>query len=302
MSGLVTVVDMAYPVPVSKLPSAARAVCGYLGEPDTTPHVWTLGEVAAVRKTGREWWPIVVAPLRAIGADDGKAAANYALDRLHLYGVDVSQPVFYDVEHTTFAHDPAGARAAMAAWRSVLKAYGWHHPWVYSSSNTGAEWLARWVDSAPTHLPAGVMGQQWSGGAHGRDFDRSVFRPEILAAAPGNPAPDDPPPVHHQSHYTVRAGDTLTGIATAHHTTWQALYAANRAVIGPDPDKIMPGQVLTVTDRVDHAYTVRSGDSLSSIAAKFGTSWQTIYAANRTLIGPDPDRILPGQRLVWGQR
>ncbi|GHA59576.1 hypothetical protein GCM10010372_69080 [Streptomyces tauricus] len=46
--------------------------------------------------------------------------------------------------------------------------------------------------------------------------------------------------------YTVRSGDTLSGIAARHGTTWQRLYAANRAVIGGDPDVIVPGQRLKV--------------------------------------------------------
>jgi len=44
--------------------------------------------------------------------------------------------------------------------------------------------------------------------------------------------------------YTVREGDTLSRIAARHGTTWQRLYAANKAVIGPDPDVIVPGQQL----------------------------------------------------------
>lgn len=44
--------------------------------------------------------------------------------------------------------------------------------------------------------------------------------------------------------YTVRAGDTLSTVAAGHGTTWQRLYAANKAVIGQDPDLIMPGQRL----------------------------------------------------------
>ncbi|GAA2508577.1 transglycosylase family protein [Streptomyces longisporus] len=44
--------------------------------------------------------------------------------------------------------------------------------------------------------------------------------------------------------YTVREGDTLSKIAARHGTTWQRLYAANKAVIGSDPDLIMPGQQL----------------------------------------------------------
>jgi nucleoid-associated protein YgaU len=44
--------------------------------------------------------------------------------------------------------------------------------------------------------------------------------------------------------YTVREGDTLSKIAARHGTTWQRLYAANKAVIGGDPDLIVPGQQL----------------------------------------------------------
>ncbi|MGW1560141.1 LysM peptidoglycan-binding domain-containing protein [Streptomyces sp. NPDC002144] len=44
--------------------------------------------------------------------------------------------------------------------------------------------------------------------------------------------------------YTVREGDTLSMIAARHGTTWQRLYAANKAVIGGDPNLIVPGQQL----------------------------------------------------------
>jgi LysM repeat protein len=53
------------------------------------------------------------------------------------------------------------------------------------------------------------------------------------------------------TRYTVAAGDTLSGIAAglAVRGGWAALYAANRRVIGPDPDLIRPGTVLTVPGR-----------------------------------------------------
>ncbi|MDT0567520.1 transglycosylase family protein [Streptomyces sp. DSM 3412] len=44
-------------------------------------------------------------------------------------------------------------------------------------------------------------------------------------------------------------------------------------------------------------YTVRQGDSLSGIAARHGTTWRQVYAANKDVIGGDPDLIVPGQRL-----
>jgi hypothetical protein len=75
------------------------------------------------------------------------------------------------------------------------------------------------------------------------------------AAAPvtsAAPAPAKPPkaPARSTEHadrgssrgdYTVRQGDTLSGVAARHGTTWQRLYAANKAAIGADPDVIVPG-------------------------------------------------------------
>ncbi|GAA3307341.1 LysM peptidoglycan-binding domain-containing protein [Streptomyces cinereospinus] len=44
--------------------------------------------------------------------------------------------------------------------------------------------------------------------------------------------------------------------------------------------------------------TVRPGDTLSGIAARNGTTWQRLHAANRDVVGGDPDVLVPGQRLV----
>ncbi len=52
----------------------------------------------------------------------------------------------------------------------------------------------------------------------------------------------------------------------------------------------------TVTGHGD--YTVVAGDTLSSIAAAHGTSWERLYQANKQVIGGDPNLILPGQRLT----
>ncbi|WP_030247843.1 MULTISPECIES: transglycosylase family protein [unclassified Streptomyces] len=46
--------------------------------------------------------------------------------------------------------------------------------------------------------------------------------------------------------YTVREGDTLSGIAARHGTTWQRIHTANKAVIGDDPDMIVPGLRLAL--------------------------------------------------------
>jgi LysM repeat protein len=105
------------------------------------------------------------------------------------------------------------------------------------------------------------------------------------------------------ARYVVRPGDTLSGIAAALDVRggWQALYETNRPVIGADPDVIQPGTVLVIPSPVTPArYTVQAGDSLSGIAAGLGlrSGWQALYAANRRVIGPNPDVIHPGTVLV----
>ena len=63
------------------------------------------------------------------------------------------------------------------------------------------------------------------------------------AAAPA-PAPAPAPANSGGQLYTVRPGDTLFRIAAAAGTDWQAVYAANAAVIGTNPGLIYPGQKL----------------------------------------------------------
>jgi LysM repeat protein len=110
-------------------------------------------------------------------------------------------------------------------------------------------------------------------------------------------------PVATAATWAVRPGDTLSAVASALAVPggWQALYAANRRVIGPDPDVIRPGTVLTLPGKEKPArYTVAPGDTLSGIAAALALTggWQALYAANRRVIGPDPDVIRPGTILV----
>jgi nucleoid-associated protein YgaU len=53
--------------------------------------------------------------------------------------------------------------------------------------------------------------------------------------------------------YTVRSGDTLSHIAKQFYgkaSEWNTIYAANRDQLD-DPDRIKPGQVLTIPARDD---------------------------------------------------
>jgi LysM repeat protein len=105
------------------------------------------------------------------------------------------------------------------------------------------------------------------------------------------------------ARYVVQPGDTLSGIAArfAVRGGWPALYAANRPRIGSDPNVIHPGTVLVLPGQKEPVrYTVAVGDTLSGIAAALAVrgGWPALYAANREIVGPDPNAIRPGTVLA----
>lgn len=118
----------------------------------------------------------------------------------------------------------------------------------------------------------------------------------------------------------VQPGETLAKIAQRHCTTWQAIFNANQAAIGPNPNIVAAGTVLIVPanclpgssggfDRgpSTHArgtinngiYTVVWGDTLFSIAHRFGVPVNALRAANgmpanQTRINAGTQLIIPG--------
>jgi LysM repeat protein len=125
----------------------------------------------------------------------------------------------------------------------------------------------------------------------------------ITLASPAGAAATGATAARAAARYVVQPGDTLSGIAARLDVRggWPALYAANRAVIGPDPDLIDPGAVLVLPGRSALTrYTVAAGDTLSGIAAGLAVpgGWPALYAANRRVIGPDPGLIRPGTVLA----
>lgn len=68
------------------------------------------------------------------------------------------------------------------------------------------------------------------------------------------------------SGYTVSAGDTLSKIAQQYGLTAQELYNVNSGVIGPDPNLIRPGQVLSVPTKIPASTTMQPTDLPSQTA------------------------------------
>lgn len=99
--------------------------------------------------------------------------------------------------------------------------------------------------------------------------------------------------------YTVVPGDTLSGIASRYGTTYQKIAADNGIA---NPNLIYPGQTLKIypngggnSGGSETTYVVQPGDTLSGIAAKYGTTWQKLAADNNIA---NPNLIYPNQVLV----
>lgn len=105
--------------------------------------------------------------------------------------------------------------------------------------------------------------------------------------------------------YTVKAGDTLSAIASRYSTSSSTLASLNSL---SNPNLIYVGQVLKVSSNASTSsstsssanstvttaasYTVKSGDTLSAIAAKYGTTYQALASANSI---SNPNDIYVGQ-------
>ena len=154
--------------------------------------------------------------------------------------------------------------------------------------------------------------------------------------------------------YTIRSGDTLSGIADRFGITLDELLAANpdvdptglhdgdvislpetvtsvptsgppetpgAATSTPEPEEpvvedtpveeevlptdtpepappvstVLPAEITPTAQSLGRTYTVEPGDSMASIAARFGYTVESLIAANP---GVDPDNLQPGQTII----
>jgi LysM repeat protein len=104
-------------------------------------------------------------------------------------------------------------------------------------------------------------------------------------------------PVPQQVEYTVQLGDTLTSIAANFGTTADAIMAlnglSNANLISAGQVLLIPGQSSSIVGA--NEYVVVAGDTLYSIAQRFGTTVAAIQRANGIV---NPALIRAGQKLT----
>ncbi|NPV52221.1 MAG: LysM peptidoglycan-binding domain-containing protein [Firmicutes bacterium] len=98
-------------------------------------------------------------------------------------------------------------------------------------------------------------------------------------------------------NYTIKGGEPGDIYYEVSLRTWRdvkvrtAAQPAEKRESRPRPD----------TKPVPKVYITKEGDSLYKIAKlqlNDGNRWRDIYSANRKVIGPDPNRLQPGTKLV----
>ena len=134
----------------------------------------------------------------------------------------------------------------------------------------------------------------------------NVIRVGQVLKIPGTqPAPPKPPttPPPATTNYTVKSGDTLYSIATRYKTTVAALAKANNIT---NTNVLRVGQVLKIPGKQTtpaptpppaqvKTYTVKSGDTLYSIAKRHNTTVSRLVQANKL---SNPNALIVGQKLT----
>jgi glycoside hydrolase-like protein/LysM domain-containing protein len=211
------------------------------------------------------------------GEQDGAEACQLAAQ----FGfAAVGTPVCLDLEGRTFDAAPAASLDYAGGWCHAVRSHRFRAG-VYSNpraliplheraSRPDWVWVASWIkhtadSGADPHKASGVTDDLWPGAGQrawqyagtfgdgtcslrGLSVDIDVADSSVLVSSGATVTGPTQDPGHHPvpHTYTVRPGDTLSGIAAKFHTPggWEAIFRLNRGVIGPNPDLLSPGQVL----------------------------------------------------------
>lgn len=271
---------------------------------------------------GVYWFCYAISPETAVQEADGciKTLSSYRLD----------YPVCYDIEQSTVTYAAENgvfltatlATQIVQAFCNRVEELG-YYAMFYSNRNflntyfpadlseRYALWYA-YYNSQFDGTNCGIWQYTSEGSVPGItgnvDLDTSfVDYPSVIrstglnhldgsAPSPGtDPAPAPNPSPTNYVTYVIQPGDTLSEIAVRFGTTYQALAALNNI---STPNLIYAGQTLKVPEDTASGtaryYTVRSGDTLSEIAARFGTTVNALVSLNKITT---PNLIYAGTTL-----
>lgn len=131
------------------------------------------------------------------------------------------------------------------------------------------------------------------------DYSNDSLRPNIVfALQERTPKAAPPEPSRSQiSYYTVKAGDTVLGIAQRFGLQPETLMWAN-AFIEQNPDRLRIGDQLRILPVDGVLHVVKRGDTLSGIASTYKTDMQAIVAFAGNNIKSVNDPLPIGKEII----
>jgi len=283
--------------------------------------------------------------------DDANAQAQLFLRTVKLENGDL--PAFLDLEETFNNNQPnANFISRAETWLKIVEQATGRKPLIYSRASFLTErvsingrapawaknysvWIANYLfnyveGSQPVEAPGWQPWVFWQytnkGDAQGiyndlgqkpSEIDLDWFRGSLQDLYQFVGAQQPTPPV--PTKYVVKAGDTLSSIASQNGVTLDDLLAANPSLIQPGIELVVPAStpvtptpVIPVTPPAPVTppvtpsapepapsdpirYTIQPGDNLTRIAAKYGISVDALAAANNI---SNPNLIQVGQQLI----
>lgn len=264
----------------------------------------------------------------ALNADAAKKEANTFLNVLK--GKQFEYPVYLDMEDADgwkkkHGYNFDNSKAISEAFCSIVEGAG-YYTGIYASKSwfdtylKGLDrynkWIAHWSNVSYEDKSGVGMHQYtsklklngYSGNLDGdyahTDFPTIIKNSGLNGYGKGTettkPVKPSKPQTSSETIYIVKKGDTLSGIASRYGTTYQVLASyngiSNPNLIGVGQTiKIPNGTMSHITNTSSRTYIVKSGDTLSSIAKKYGTTYQKIAKDNNI---SNPNKIYPGQKLT----
>lgn len=265
---------------------------------------------------GVYWFCYALSPQDAIEEADAciRTISGYQLDYPVCYDIEQASADYISGQGVSFT--PALAKQLVQSFCNRIEEKK-YYAMFYTNRNfldtyIGTElpkryayWYARYADSFDG-TDCGIWQYSNTGNVPGIsgnvDLDTSfVDYPSVIKNAglnrpdgsvPPQPSPQ-PSPAPEYITYVIQPGDTLSGIASRYGTTVSALASLNKI---SNPNQIYAGNTIRVPESSGSAqyYTIQPGDTLSGIAARFGTTVNALRSLNNIA---DPNIIYAGNRI-----
>lgn len=244
----------------------------------------------------------------AESTEDAANEAEFCLSILD--GEKLDLPIYFDIEDSSIAnkHDK-NVRTQMCIafcseiekagyWAGVYANLNWFNNYLNKDelAKKYTLWLAQYYDT--NDMPCDIWQYTSSGKVDGisGNVDMNIMYRDLISEI-GECESFEPlassSPENDITHYTVRSGDTLSGIALNYGTTYRYLAEINGI---ENPNLIYQGQTLVIPKGNSKTYTVKQGDTLWDISSKClgrGSRYHEIKELN----GLNCDTIHPGQTL-----